>query len=180
MGFQVPFEIAQRQLEKLRITSLEARETPGDIHPFFDERGATRFLVIVSSQKPEDATRVGSWAVGEFPLEIRFRKAIYPHPILSYRPLVDLEPESFAGLYHFDPGGSLTAQPGLPEHLSAVLARTDLAARARGRESIRDLFFTLDLRRLTGGLLRTGPFLKRRLELAALRSFIQETAFSGA
>ncbi len=173
VAFQAPFEIAQSQLQRLRISSVEGREVAGWIFPFFDLRGATRFLVIATPGRVEGGG--GAWAVEEFPPEIRLRKAIYTRPIVKYRPLVELEAESIAGTYHFDPRRILAAQPSIPADFGSALSEGNLAGRLRGREAVRDLFFTLDLRRVTGGVSRSGLFNRRRLELAGLRSFVQDS-----
>ncbi len=173
MAFQTPFEIAQSQLQRLALSSVEAREVVGGIFPFFDDTGATRFLVIdtLSAGRPESDG--GLWVVEEFPLEIRLHKAIYPRPIARYLALADLDAEAFEGLYHFDPRAALPHQPFLNPQVGATLAARNLAARHRGRERVRDIFYTRDLRRVTGGASRSGFLFRRRLELAALRSFIQ-------
>jgi len=172
VAFQAPFEIAQSELRRLRISSVEAREAVAGIFPFFDQGGTTRFLLIDTLSGRGAGPEEGLWVVEEFPLEIRLRKAIYPRPITRYCPLIDLEPESLAGLFHFDANGALAAQPSLHEELAAALRAGNVAARSRERERVRELFFTRDLRRLTGGVARSGLFLRRRLELAALRSFL--------
>lgn len=179
MSFQAPFEIAQSQLRRLKFSSVEAREVEGALFPFFDAEGVTRFLAIdtLTGQHQGGQGQGGQrgiWVVDEFPLEIRLRKAIYPRPILSYRPLLELEPEALAGLYYFDHRSALASQPSLAEAAASALAAGNVALRARGHESMRDLFFTLDLRRLTGGLSRSGFFQKQRLELAALQAFLHE------
>ncbi len=171
MAFQAPFEIAQSQLRALRLTSVDSREAMGAIFPFFDEEGATRFLVIDTSQ----ASGGGAWIVEEFPLEIRLRKAIYPRPIVRYRALADLDPTALGGFYHFDPLRSLARKPALADAFAGVLDAGNAALRVRANESIRDLFYTLDLRRLTGAVSRAGLFRRRRLELAALRTFLRDT-----
>ncbi len=180
MAFQAPFEIAQSQLLRLRLTSVDTREAPAGIHPFFDERGSVRLLMIDTRAGQGPASPDGVFAVEDFPLEIRLHKAIYPRPITRYRPLLDLDAAVLAGLYHFDGPRALAAKAALPDGLGPVLDAGNLALRARGRESLRDLFFTLDLRRLTGGLCRSGLIARRRMELAALRSFILDTAPAGA
>jgi len=174
VAFQAPFEIAQSQLRRLRISSVEGREVAGWIFPFFDLRGSTRFLVI-ATPGGEEGNGKGAWAVEEFPLEIRLGKAIYTRPIVKYRPLVDLDPESIAGTYHFDPRKTLAGGSALPAEFGSALSDRNLAGRLRGREAVRDLFFTLDLRRVTGGVSRSGLFHRRRLELAGLRNFVQDS-----
>ena len=180
MAFQTPFEIAQSRLLRLWVSSVEASEVGGRIFPFFDEAGVSRFLVIDTQSGGEAGGGGGLWVVEEFPLEIRLRKAIYPRPIRRYRSLSELEPETVAGLYHFDSKGILATRLSFVEAFAAALSAGNVALRSRGRESIRDVFFTLDLRRLTGGVSRQGLFLQRRLELAGLRSFIETTAPSPA
>ena len=175
MAFQAPFEIAQSQLYRLRISSVEAREAAGAIYPFFDAGGATRFLVIDTLSAGDAGASGGIWVVGDFPLEIRGQKAIYPRPILNYRALADVEVENLEGLYYFDGPSTLAGQASLPPQSSAALGARNLALRARGRESLRDVFFTLDLRRLTGGVARAGLLLKKRMEPAGLQRFIEES-----
>jgi hypothetical protein len=179
VAFQAPFEIAQSQLRRLHFSSVEAHEVAGGVIPFFDDEGATRFLVIDTTGHERSEQKGGLWVVEEFPLEIRLQKAIYPRPIMNYRPLAEMEAETLSSLYHFD-YRSLLRDPALSESSAAALSASNIAARFRGRESLRDLFFTLDLRRLTGGISRSGLFLRRRLEFASLRAFIQETAAARA
>jgi len=179
VAFQTPFEIAQSQLQRLALSSVEAREIVGGILPFFDETGATHFLVIDTLSAGRSDSDGGLWVVEEFPLEIRLHKAIYPRPIARYLALADLEAEAFGGLYHFDPRDSLARQPSLHPQVGATLAARNLATRHRGRECVRDIFYTRDLRRVTGGASRSGFLFRRRLELAALRSFIQSSTGPG-
>jgi len=184
VAFQAPFEIAQSQLQSLRLSSVDSREIVGGIFPFFDENGATRFILIdtLTSQKSmgqHPGAQGGLWVVEEFPLEIRFRKAIYPRPIVNYRPLGDLDPMVLSSLYFFDARKVLASQSTLPEHFGPILAARNVALRVRGRERIRDLFFTLDLRRLTGAASRSGVLLRRRLEIAGLRTFLRDTEPAG-
>lgn len=175
MAFQAPFEIAQSQLLDLRLSSVDTREAPGAIFPFFDEQGVVRFLMIETSRSTAAGTHGTVFAVEDFPLEIRLHKAIYPRSITRYRPLAELPPSSLAGLNHFDGRRALAGQPSLPEGLASTLDAGNLARRLRGRESFRDLFFTLDLRRLTGALCRSGLLARSRMELASIRQFIHET-----
>jgi hypothetical protein len=192
VAFQAPFEIPQSRLETLRISSVDSRETQGAIFPFFDGVGLIRFLVI---HMPGEGTAGGAagspgapgapaagtgdaggaWLVEDFPLEIRRGKAIYPRPIVKYRPLDTIDPAVLSGSFHLDGRRILPVRPGLAGPLAAALDRGNIALRARGREKVLDLFFTLDLRRLTGTLSRAGLFLRRRMELAALRAFLRDT-----
>jgi hypothetical protein len=174
MAFQAPFEISQTQLRGLRLSSVDSREVIGAIYPFFGDAGATLFLVIDTSG-PKQGSPEGLWMVDEFPLEIRKGKAIYPRPIVSYRPLAEVDPAALAGRYHFDPERFLAAHPSLPEATIGALDACNIALRARGKESVRDLFFTLDLRRVTGAVSRSSLLLRRRLEIAALRGFLRDT-----
>jgi hypothetical protein len=175
VAFQAPFEIAQSQLLDLRLSSVDTREAPATIFPFFDEQGVVRFLMIETSTSPGSGRPGTAFAVEDFPLEIRLRKAIYPRSITRYRPLAELATSALAGLYHFDGRRALAGQSPLPEGLGQALDSGNLARRIRGRESFRDLFFTLDLRRLTGALCRSGLIARRRMELASIRQFIHET-----
>jgi hypothetical protein len=179
MGFQAPFEIAQTQLQELRISSVDFREALGSIHPFFDDDGTTRFLVIATVAGERTVPAAGLWVVEEFPLEIRTGKAIYPRPIVNYRPLAEVDPSSFTGRYHFDAGRTLAAHPSIDGTVAGALDRSNIALRIRGRETVRDLFFTLDLRRLTGAASRSGVLLRRRLEIAGLRTFLCDTEPAG-
>jgi len=173
--FQVPFEIGQSQLQHLRLSSVDSREVSGRIFPFFDRTSATRFLVIDTTSTIQEGGPAGLWVVDEFPLEIRLKRAIYPRPITRYRPLAELEPASLQGLYHFDGQQLLASNGELPEQFSAALKGGNGALRARGRELIQDIFFTLDLRRVTGASSRSGYFHRRRLEPAELRKFLADT-----
>jgi hypothetical protein len=175
VAFQTPFEIAQSQLLHLRLSSVDTREAPGALFPFFDEQGVVRFLMIDTATSPGPGARGTVFAVEDFPLEIRHHKAIYPRSITRYRPLAEMETPALAGLYHFDASRTLAGQTSLPEGLGSMLDAGNLARRVRGRESFRDQFFTLDLRRLTGGLCRSGFLARRRMELASIQRFLHET-----
>ena len=176
MAFQTPFEIGQSQLLKLRLSSVDTRETEGSLFPFFEEAGAVRFLVIQAAGDAAAGTPAGLWVASEFPLEIRRGKAIYPRPILKYSPLAGLDPQAIAGLHHFDPEGAWLKGTDLPEGLLAALKASNVALRSRGKEAVKDVFFTLDLRRLTGAASRAGLFGQRRLELAGLKTFLRDSA----
>jgi len=176
MTFQAPFEVSHAQLKDLRLTSVDAREVVGSIHPFFDDGGTTRFLVIAAEGQDGPGASGGLFVVDEFPLEIRKGKAIYPRPIVNYRPLAEVDPSALAGHYSFDPARALAGHPSLPELVAGAIDRGNLALRSRGRETLRDIFFTLDLRRVTGAVSRSNPLIRRRLEIAAIRTFLRDTA----
>ena len=162
---------------------MDSREWVGGIYPFFSNRGEIRFLVIDAPQgqdprrhDPQDGGRGGRehggvWVVEEFPLEIRQKKAIYPRPIARYHSLQDADAATFQGLHHLDLPGVLTSRGGLSEGVVAAIESGNLARQWRGRETLLELYFTLDLRRVTGGVSRSGFFKKRRLEPAGVLQF---------
>ncbi len=170
--FQTPYEVAQSQLRGLRLLTVDETREVAALFPLFDREGHSKLILLDFAKEMKKRAEFFEpnclYLVAEFPMEIRLKRAIYSRPIARFSMASQLVPDQIAGLWFLDPWERIPRHPGLPEEVRESFKLANLGIKPYREERLEDLFFTRDLRKVTGGAARKGLLGRRRLEMLEL------------